>query len=313
MKKKNKLIFFMILFGTVFSLGFYARSIEITEIFNDLKNEAEEVIEEDENTVEDNPPSENPSDNELVNNKSNEENNQNENTKDEPNNPEDEDTEEEQDNYSEELAEHIEEHEESLEKDPEGEKIVTNVLDKLVLVNKEFNLPSDFTPPDLVEPNIPFIVDEGERRYMREEAARSLEDLFSCAEKEQIGIIGVSGYRSYETQRRIFNNYVEQNGEEEANKFSARPGQSEHQTGLAMDVSSASVDFGLRQSFGETKEGQWLIENAPDFGFIIRYPEGKEHITGYIYEPWHLRYVGEEHAQKISEKGVTLEQYLEQH
>ncbi len=99
-------------------------------------------------------------------------------------------------------------------------------------------------------------------------------------------------------------------GKEVANKTVAYPGQSEHQTGLAMDVSSHKMGFKLHQSFGETIEGIWLANNAPKFGFIIRYPKGKEHITGYKYEPWHLRYVGVQVAEEIAQKGITLEEYL---
>lgn len=125
-----------------------------------------------------------------------------------------------------------------------------------------------------------------------------------------IELAAVSGFRSYERQAAIFANAVQRKGEVEANRVSARPGQSEHQTGLAMDVSSASVGYALVEAFGETVEGKWLAQNAPKYGFIIRYPKGKEHITGYRYEPWHLRYVGVEHAMKISQRGLTLEEYL---
>lgn len=97
---------------------------------------------------------------------------------------------------------------------------------------------------------------------------------------------------------------------EAANQFSARAGESEHQTGLAMDISSKSVNFSLTQSFAQTREGKWLEENASEFGFIIRYPEGKEHITGYQFEPWHLRYVGKNPSLEIASRNITLEGYL---
>lgn len=95
-----------------------------------------------------------------------------------------------------------------------------------------------------------------------------------------------------------------------ANQTSAKPGESEHQTGLAMDVSSPSVNFQLTQYYGHTREGKWLVENAPKHGFIIRYPEGKEYITGYNYEPWHIRYVGKNAAEFIMNENITLEEYL---
>lgn len=145
---------------------------------------------------------------------------------------------------------------------------------------------------------------------MRAEAARALEELFRQAAAEGIELAGVSGYRSYQRQEAIFNYRARERGEEVANRTSARPGQSEHQTGLAMDVSSASVGYALIEDFGNTKEGLWLAENAPRFGFIIRYPKGKEHLTGYSYEPWHIRYVGVEAAQEIAARGLILEEYL---
>lgn len=194
----------------------------------------------------------------------------------------------------------------------DGLHVVTNPDHILVLVNKERNLPADYIPDDLIAPDIPFAF-EGDhpKKLMREEAAEALQQLFSRAWDDALEIYGLSGYRSYETQRHIFAYNVEQRGEEEANRFSARPGQSEHQTGLAMDVTSPGVGFTLTQAFGETPEGRWLEEHAHEFGFIIRYPEDSEHITGYQYEPWHLRYVGIEHATAIREAGLTLEEYLE--
>lgn len=194
----------------------------------------------------------------------------------------------------------------------EGEVVtVSNVQDVMVVVNKRRELPADYVPPDLVAPDIPFSFSgDDPKKLMRAEAAKALEQLFAAAAAEQIELAGVSGYRSYARQQEIFNWNAQQQGLEEANKTSAIPGQSEHQTGLAMDVSSPSVGYALVEEFGETKEGKWLAEHAPRYGFIIRYPKGKEAITGYSYEPWHLRYVGVKAAQEISEAGLTLEEYL---
>src|SRR5699024_4260346 len=119
-------------------------------------------------------------------------------------------------------------------------------------------------------------------------------------------------YRTYNKNEDIFDAYVEEHGEDEANNFSARPGESEHQSGLTMDVTSEDVDFQLTVEFAETEEGKWLKENAAEFGFIIRYPEDKEDITEYQYEPWHLRYVGKKAAEEMVKKGLTLEEYLEE-
>lgn len=195
--------------------------------------------------------------------------------------------------------------------DNESKKMVNNLDDILILVNKERNLPSDYKPRDLVIPNVRFSFEgEDQKKYMRQEAALALEELFKEGEKEEIILYAVSGYRSYARQEVLFNNRVQKDGIEEANKLVARPGQSEHQTGLAMDVSSKSVLLSLDEDFGNTKEGIWLKENAHRFGFIIRYLKDKEDITGYSYEPWHIRYVGKDAAKEIYEKGITLEEYL---
>jgi len=181
-----------------------------------------------------------------------------------------------------------------------------------VLVNKQNELPADFVPPDLVEVNIPFTFKEkADRRQLRQEAAASLEELFADAKNNSVILYGVSGYRSYQTQKTLFAGFTQRYGsEEEANQISARPGESEHQTGLAMDVTSQSVNFGLEEKFGNTSEYSWLIQNAHRFGFIIRYPKGKEVITGYTYEPWHLRYIGTDLATTLYEENLTYEEYL---
>jgi D-alanyl-D-alanine carboxypeptidase len=190
---------------------------------------------------------------------------------------------------------------------------LTNLLDPLILVNKSRALPRGYIPPDLIEPYIPFAFEENlPKRLMREEAALALELLFAKALADGIELLGQSAYRSYETQEAIFAYNARLHGEEEANKLSALPGQSEHQTGLAIDVTSRSVGLGLDKSFGETPEGVWLQENADKYGFIIRYPKDKENITGYIYEPWHIRYVGIDVAKEIYENDLTLEDFLEQ-
>jgi len=187
--------------------------------------------------------------------------------------------------------------------------IISDPNDSLVLVNKLNSLSHDYIPNDLVTPNILFsFTEDSPKKKMRKEAAQALEELFNQAEQEQILLLGASGYRSYDQQAQIFaRNYVRSGAE--ANQFSARPGESEHQTGLAMDVTCAAVNNQLTQSFGDTLEGQWLINNASEFGFIIRYPKGGEKITGYQYEPWHIRYVGKSAAKQITENGWTLEQY----
>ena len=201
---------------------------------------------------------------------------------------------------------------ETVKLDADGKWVVTNPDNLLVVVNKERNLAPDYEPADLAIPRVPFSFEEDlPKKYMRAEAARALEELFARAEQEGLTLVAVSGYRSYQTQRDIFLYNVQRKGSvEEAGKYSAQAGQSEHQTGLAMDVSTPSIHYQLEETFAETPEGKWIAEHAAEFGFIIRYPSGKESITGYAYEPWHLRYVGVDHARAIHERNITLEEYL---
>lgn len=181
-----------------------------------------------------------------------------------------------------------------------------------VLVNKEYALPEDYKPEDLVYPDVRFTFKEKiEKRKMRKEAASALEELFAGAEKDNIYLAGVSAYRSHSTQTSLFNRYVKKDGLEKAKTYSAVPGHSEHETGLAIDVSGSDGKCAAEDCFGGTKEADWLAKYAHEYGFIIRYPEGKENITGYKYEPWHLRYVGKEIAADIVEREITLEEYYD--
>lgn len=156
----------------------------------------------------------------------------------------------------------------------------------ILIVNKKYGLPKDYNPG--VDP----------------EANSALKRMQADASSIGLSLKLVSGYRSYNTQYNLYNNYVRQNGQAKADTFSARPGHSEHQTGLAFDVGST------KGAFANTYESKWLAENCHLYGFIIRYPKGKTNITGYIYEPWHIRYLGVETATKVKESGLTLEEYL---
>lgn len=188
--------------------------------------------------------------------------------------------------------------------------VTTRPADLAVLVNKLVVLPDGYEPSDLVEPKVRFIFTEkSEKRLLRKEAAQALEQLFAGAEKDGIFLAGVSGYRSYETQKGLFNYFVQTQGEAIARRYSAEPGHSEHQTGLAMDVSASTGKCAADDCFADTPEASWLAAHAPEYGFIIRYPKGKEAITGYAYEPWHLRYLGKSLAQKVAASGLTLEEY----
>jgi len=201
----------------------------------------------------------------------------------------------------------------TIKKNGSGLKMVTNTTSTVVLVNKYRNLPSSYVPGDLVIPKVAFSFSgDNPKKQMRKPAAAALEKLFAGAKEDGITLKAVSGYRSYATQKAIFDRNAKLKGEKAANTTSARPGQSEHQTGLAMDVSSASVDYGLEQSFGDTKEGKWLKAHAAEYGFIIRYQKGNEELTGYAYEPWHIRYVGVYIASEVAKADMTLEQYMKQ-
>jgi len=159
-------------------------------------------------------------------------------------------------------------------------------VDGILLVNKKYTLPSTYKPG----------VDKT--------AKEKFEQMRKAALKDNISLKIVSSYRSYNSQAVIYNNNVSLHGTRIANRFSAKPGQSEHQTGLAFDINQANREF------VGTKEALWLQKNCHKFGFIIRYPSGKESITGYVYEPWHVRYVGEEVAKEIYKSGLCLEEYL---
>ena len=190
------------------------------------------------------------------------------------------------------------------------ENIDTNPESLTVLINKEFSLPSDYVPKNLTVPAITFSFrGYHEKNLMRQDAAQALEKLIKNASSEGLRINGVSGYRSYKRQLNIYNKNIIKYGLDYTNKYSAKAGYSEHQSGLAMDVSTNSIKNQLDVSFASTKEGKWLAENCWKFGYIIRYPEGKSQITGYAYEPWHIRYVGLELAKYLTENNLTLEEY----
>ncbi|MCD7826102.1 MAG: D-alanyl-D-alanine carboxypeptidase family protein [Clostridiaceae bacterium] len=191
-------------------------------------------------------------------------------------------------------------------------QVETNPDSYAVLVNRDYLISKDYVPADLVVPNVSFsFYGTYEKSYMRKKAAAALEKLFAGASENGYTLKGVSAYRSYERQTQIYNNNVQTKGEEKANLVSALPGSSEHQTGLAIDVSCNSVSCTLEESFGKTDEGKWLRKNCYRYGFVIRYPKGKEDITGYSYEPWHIRYVGKKLAKYLYKNDLTLEEYYQ--
>lgn len=192
----------------------------------------------------------------------------------------------------------------------DGVTVVAQPASIPVLVNKQNKLPDSYNPPDLVTTTVPFIsTATSEKRKMRKEAANALAKLFLTAKQQGISLLGVSGYRSHSTQTTLFNYYVSVDGLKKARLYSALPGTSEHETGLAIDVTGGNGKCAADDCFGGTPEAKWLQNHVAQYGFIIRYPKGKDAITGYKYEPWHIRYVGTKIATEIMSKGITLEEY----
>ena len=181
----------------------------------------------------------------------------------------------------------------------------------LILVNKENGLSRDYKPADLKDIKY-FATDRSaEGRFMRAAAVDAFHSLVEEAAEQGMELVMTTAYRSYGFQATLYNNYVASDGQAAADRYSARPGFSEHQTGLAVDISTAKVGYKLTLEFAETAEGKWLAENAHRFGFIERYPKDKEEITGYRFEPWHLRYVGDGAAEYIRTNDITFEEYIQ--
>ena len=175
----------------------------------------------------------------------------------------------------------------------------------IFLVNRQHVISEQYVPEPLRKTQV-----HGMSQSMREDAAAALEELFQAAQSEGVKLSSVSGYRSYSKQSLIYSRKVGRTGSEaEADKLVARPGASEHQLGLAMDLATRNSST-LSEKFGSTPEGQWVYANCQRFGFIVRYLKGYEDVTGYSFEPWHIRYVGPEHAEPIAASGLPFETYL---
>lgn len=159
-------------------------------------------------------------------------------------------------------------------------------VDGIIIANKTYSLPEDYDPG------------------LDEDTLSAFQDMIAAASRDGLRIYLCSGYRSYKDQEIVYNGYAEERGTEAADEVSARPGHSEHQTGLAIDVNYTEF------SFADTNEGQWLADHCAEYGFIIRFPKGKEEQTGFEYEPWHIRYVGVDIAKEIMDNGLCLEEYL---
>ncbi|NYF25938.1 D-alanyl-D-alanine carboxypeptidase family protein [Sporosarcina sp. JAI121] len=172
---------------------------------------------------------------------------------------------------------------------PEEPKYINEIL----IANKKYPLPKTYAP--------------GEDK----EARAAFEKMAAEAKLSQFNLTAFSTYRSFDYQTTLYERYVARDGKEAADTYSARPGYSEHQTGLAFDIGEVNFEQHFASaSFGETEAGKWVAMNAHRFGFIMRYPAGKEHVTGYMHESWHFRYVGTEIATEIYNRKITLEEYL---
>ncbi|HUC89202.1 MAG TPA: M15 family metallopeptidase [Patescibacteria group bacterium] len=183
-----------------------------------------------------------------------------------------------------------------------------------IIVNKQKPLsPLDDAPSNLTIPDIALRSNiSDEEKDMRPEAAQALKEMVHEAGGQGINLNLQSGYRSYQFQTDLYNDYVKQQGQAAADSQSARPGYSEHQTGLAADLGSVTKpSCNVEACFADTNESQWLAANAYKYGFIIRYPADKEAVTGYIYEPWHVRYVGTDLSSEMHKQGITtLEEFF---
>lgn len=179
------------------------------------------------------------------------------------------------------------------------------------VVNKQRPLPADYSPAELTSPDIKLRwADDAESMQVSALIAEPLERLYADAKLAGHELMLVSGYRSEDYQRQLYEGYVASSGQEAADKFSARPGTSEHQTGLVVDLGRTDGECEIEACFGDTKAGKWLAAQAHKYGFIIRYLEDKEVSTGYIYEPWHLRYVGPELAAELYRTKQTMEEFF---
>ncbi len=168
-----------------------------------------------------------------------------------------------------------------------SEKNGITYVNNILVANKTYSLPESYNPGDLLS-----------------ECKKAFNEMKSAAAKEGLNIWNSSGFRSYELQESLYKRYSDRDGKEAADRYSARPGHSEHQSGLAIDLNE------ITNAFKDTKEGKWVAANCHKYGFILRYPQGKEAQTGYMYEPWHIRYVGVDTATAIYNSGLCLEEYF---
>ena len=173
------------------------------------------------------------------------------------------------------------------------------------ITNKNHPIDSGYVPANLTIVN----VNSNGTQYLRSEAASELVNMFAAAHKDGIDLYLVSGYRSYAQQLALYNTYVSTDGKALADSYDAIPGACEHQLGLAVDLSDDNRDHDIDDSFESTAAYQWLLKHSYEYGYILRFPPGKESITGIAYNPWSFRYIGIEEAKKVYDSGLTLEEY----
>ena len=186
--------------------------------------------------------------------------------------------------------------------------VVLECNDMLAPVNKTHRLPEDCAPQNLVV--LPAWASHNAEQRLTEESAAALLRMFTEAGEQGHEIMTRSTYRSYQTQVWTYQSHVDRIGREAADRISARPGHSEHQLGTTADITTPQVNYQLTTDLANTSAGQWAAEHAWAHGFVMSYPEGTEHITGYSFEPWHFRYVGVDVARDVRSRGITLHEYL---
>ena len=200
---------------------------------------------------------------------------------------------------------------EDMESDYKEIERLENILNNeyFILINKDNKLSEDYVPNNLKKSEAKFL-DYVQDNNLENNTADAVKKMFDAAMEDGISLVGVSGYRSYSVQKGLYDTRMEKNGEEKTRAYTAEPGASEHQSGLAIDLLCDEYQT-LDEGFDNTDAFRWLKENCYKYGFILRYLKGKEDITGYNYEPWHFRYIGnEEVAQDIMNRGLTFEEYI---
>ena len=188
----------------------------------------------------------------------------------------------------------------------EAEKAI-NLNTPTILVNKYYYLEKDYVPNNLEKVSTNYALSNMKLVNVAKDA---YEEMAKAAQKDKRKLVIMSAYRSYDYQVNLYNRYAKKDGADKADTYSGRPGFSEHQTGLAFDLYNGKTVY---TRFEETKEFDWMQENAYKYGFILRFPKDKEKETGYVYEAWHYRYVGKEIAKEIKEKNISLEEYIATH